>query len=104
MSITELAELIGLISAGVALLATIFGWVRTIINNIKDKKFKALVEEYMAEAEEKFTDGLTKKTYVIEKVIEHYGKDVKDIKDKASDYIEKCIDFSKKVNNKGGKK
>lgn len=103
MSIAEISELIGLIATGFGLIVAVVGWVKTIIKDIKDKKLKALIEEYMAQAEKISQDGATKKIFVITNVLENIKDKSKGMVEKIEAYIEKCIDFSKKVNAKGDK-
>ena len=103
MSIAEISELIGLIATGAGLIVAIIGWVKTIIKNIKEKKLEQLVKQFMAEAEVKYTDGKERKAYVVMKVTEYFKNNSAEMVDKIGNYVEECIDFSKKVNNKEGK-
>jgi hypothetical protein len=105
MSITEIIELVGLIITGLGLLGSIVAYVLRIVKDVKTKKLQKLIEQYMAEAEKSpaCTSGATKLMYVLKSLYNDYGKDYEKIEDSAKAYIEECIDFSKKVNAKGGK-
>ena len=67
MTIAEISELVGLIATGLALCGTIFAYVKKVVKDIKDKKLKALVEKYMAEAEQSpaCKNGAEKLMYVL---------------------------------------
>ena len=103
MSVAEISELVGLIVAGVGLIGTIVGWVKTLITNAREKKLQKYIEELMIEAEQSELSGEKKKEYVLFKLvayIQEIGGNAEKLIKQASDYIEKCIDFSKKVNSK----
>jgi len=99
MSMNEIYLLLGLIAEGVALVGTIVAFGKKIYNYLKDKKLKQLVEEAMADVEVLAISGDLKKVKVLEKVTAVFGEG-KGIYDKASAYIEECIEFSKKINHK----
>lgn len=99
MSIEEIKLLIGLITEGLALIASIVIFGRKLYNSLRDKKLKAFIKEAMVEVEKNGLAGAIKKMQVLEKVAEKFGEG-KAIYEKADKYIEDCIDFSKKVNNK----
>lgn len=102
MSITEIIELVGLIITGLGLVGTAIAYVLRIVKDIKEKTLKARIEQYMAEAEKSptCTSGATKLMYVLHCLYADYGKDFEKIEGQAKEYIEECIDFSKKVNSK----
>ena len=98
MSIAEISELVGLVITGVGLIVSIV----KLIKELKDKKLKALIEKYMAEAEKVDEwNGVAKKTYVIKCVLNDLGKWTEEKSQEISKYIEECIEFSKKINFKG---
>ena len=99
MSVQELSLLIGLIAEGVALVGTIVAFAKKVIKSIKETKLKQLIEETMADVEVLAVSGDIKKTKVLERVVKVYGESA-EIYKKASDYIEECIEFSKKINHK----
>ena len=96
MTIAEISELIGLIITGVGLIFTLVKWIK----ELKDKKLKELIEKYMIEAEKSGQSGVAKKTFVIASVIQELKISSQGKIDSISKYIEDCIDFSKKINNK----
>ena len=103
MSVVEISELVGLITTGLGLVAAIVGWVRTLILNIRDKKLQKYVEQLMIEAEATNLVGEQKKDYVLTGLLQYakeIGGNLNTLIDKASKYIEECIDFSKKINAK----
>lgn len=102
MSITEIIELVGLIITGLGLIGSIVAYVLRIVKDIKEKKLKARIEQYMAEAEKSPTcdSGAKKLMYVLHCLYGDYGKDYEKIEEQAKSYIEECIDFSKKINSK----
>lgn len=99
MSMNEIYLLLGLIAEGVALVGTIVAFGKKIYNYLKDKKLKQLVEEAMADVEVLAISGDLKKVKVLERVTAVFGEG-KGIYEKASSYIEECIEFSKKINHK----
>lgn len=103
MTITEISELVGLIAVGLGLIGSIVGWVSTLVKNIREKKLQKYVEMLMVEAEKSNLTGDQKREYVLTGLL-HYAKELggnlNAIIDKASAYIEDCIDFSKKINAK----
>ena len=99
MSIEEIKLLIGLIAEGVALVGTIIAFGKNLLNKIKEAKLKTFVEEAMIQVESLAISGELKKTKVLEEVCKKFGES-KEIYEKAGKYIEECIYFSKKINNK----
>ena len=101
MTITEISELVGLIATGFGLIVSIFVYVRRVFKDIKEKKLKAFIEEKIIEAEKRSDlNGSQKLVYVLSCLYEEYGKEYDKIIDNSKEYIEECIEFSKKVNNK----
>ena len=97
MSLAEIIELISLIFTGIGLVIAIYKWIK----EIKDKDLKAIIEILMIEAEKTGLDGKAKREYVLEGLKKEYlGDSFKKIEKDASAYIEECISFSKKINNK----
>ena len=101
MTIAEITELVGLISACLGLVGMVVAYVRKVYTNIKEKNLKTFIEEQMAIAEMTETNGKEKLCYVLNALEQRYGlKEFLKIEEKAKDYIEECIEFSKKVNHK----
>lgn len=96
MSVAEIIELIGIIITGAGLVFAIIKWVK----ELKDKELKRLTEEYMKIAEESGKTGAEKKAWVLTQVLKAIGTEAKSKADMVSNYIEDCIDFSKKINHK----
>lgn len=99
MSIAEITELVGLISTGLGLIGMIVAYVKKTIKELKEKKLKELIEQLMADVEVLAISGDLKKSKVLAEVQAKFGEG-KDIYEKASAYIEECIEFSKKINHK----
>lgn len=99
MSIAEISELAGLITTGLGLIGMAIAYIKKVRKVIKEAKIKQLVEETMADVEVLAISGDLKKMKVLERVVAVFGEGA-DIYKKASDYIEECIEFSKKINNK----
>jgi len=99
MTMNEIYLLLGLIAEGVALVGTIVAFGRKIYKRIKELKIEKFVEEAMADVEVLAISGDLKKLKVLERVTAVFGEG-KDIYEKASSYIEDCIEFSKKINHK----
>jgi len=99
MSMNEIYLLLGLIAEGVALVGTIVAFGKKIYKRIKELKMEKLIEEAMADVEVLAISGELKKMKVLERVTAVFGEG-KEIYDKASAYIEECIEFSKKINHK----
>jgi len=101
MSITEIKELIALISTSIGLIVMVVAYVKKVYTNIKEKNLKAFIEEQMVIAEKTEINGKEKLVMVLSALEERYGlKEFRKIEGKAKDYIEECIEFSKKVNSK----
>ena len=102
MTISEIVELIGLIATGLGLIASIIAYVSKIVKDIKEKKLKARIEQYMAEAEQSPAchSGAEKLMYVLRSLYSDYGKDYEKIEEEAKAYIEECVKFSKEINYK----
>ena len=90
----KVSMIIGLITLAVGLVGTILGWVISI----RQGQLKVFVEEKMMEAESKELSGEQKLAYVLEKVKEKYK--VLAFIEKAKEFIDELIKFSKKVNSK----
>ena len=101
MSVAEISELIGLITACLGLVGMIVAYIKKVYSNIKEKNLKAFIEEQIVIAENTETNGKEKLCYVLNALERRYGlKEFLKIEQQAKDYIEECIDFSKKVNSK----
>lgn len=101
MTIAEITELVGLISACIGLVGMVVAYVRKVYTNIKEKNLKTFIEEQMAIAEQTETNGKEKLCYVLNALEQRYGlKEFLKIENQAKDYIEECIEFSKKINHK----
>lgn len=96
MSITEITELILLISAGLGLVVSVFNWVK----ELKTSKLKTFIEEKMVEAESRGLSGEEKLKYVLDCSYEKYGKSFIKLEQSIINYIDECIEFSKKINYK----
>lgn len=105
MTITEIAELVGLIATGLGLIASVVAYVRKVVKDIKEKRLQALIEKYMAEAEKSpaCKNGAEKLMYVLHSLYSDYGKEYEKIEGQAKSYIEECIKFSKEINCKGSR-
>lgn len=101
MTVKEISELVGLITACLGLIGMIVAYVRKVYTTIKEKDLKMFIEEQMAVAEKTEISGKEKLVMVLSAIEERYGlKEFMKIESKAKDYIEECIEFSKKVNHK----
>ena len=60
MSIAQITELVGLISACIGLISMVVAYVRKVYKTIKEKNLKAFIEEQMAIAESTEYDGKEK--------------------------------------------
>ena len=96
MSVAVISELVGLIITGVGLVFSIIKWVK----ELKEKDLKKIIEDEMVKAEEMGMSGEQKLKCVITVLYEIYGKGFKKHEEKAKAYIEECVAFSKKINNK----
>lgn len=96
MSVAEIIELVGIVITGLGLIFAIVKWVK----ELKEKKLKELTEEYMKIAEEIGKTGAEKKAWVITRVLEALGTQAKSKAEMIGNYIEDCIDFSKKISGK----
>lgn len=99
MSIAEISELVGLITTGLGLICMVIAYIKKVHKLVKEKKLKQLIEETMADVEVLAVSGDIKKMKVLGKVVELYGESA-DIYKFADNYIEECIEFSKKINHK----
>ena len=101
MTIAQISELIGLITACIGLVGMIVAYVKKVYKTIKEKDLKTFIEEQMAIAEKTEKTGREKLLFVLSALEQRYGlKDFNKIKDEAQNYIEDCIEFSKKINSK----
>lgn len=101
MTVAQISELVGLITACLGLVGMIVAYVKKVYSNIKEKNLKVFIEEQMAIAEKTETNGKEKLCYVLNALEQRYGlKEFLKIEQQAKDYIEECIEFSKKVNHK----
>ena len=63
--------------------------------------FRNIFEEQIVIAEQTETSGKEKLCYVLNAIEQRYGlKEFLKIEEQAKNYIEECIEFSKKVNSK----
>jgi len=101
MSVAQISELVGLITALLGLIGMVVAYVRKVIKTIKEKNLKEFIEEQMAIAESTEYDGKEKLVLVLTALEKRYGlKEFLKIEKEAKDYIEECISFSKKINHK----
>lgn len=101
MSVAQISELVGLITACLSLIGMIVAYVRKVLKTIKEKNLKTFIEEQMIIAEQTGKKGNDKLLFVLSAIEERYGlKDFLKIEKEAKEYIEECIDFSKKINSK----
>jgi len=101
MSVAEISELVGLITALLGLCGMIVAYVRKVYKTIKEKNLKVFIEEQMTIAEQTEMNGKEKLVLVLSALEKRYGlKEFIKIEKEAKDYIEECIEFSKKVNSK----
>ena len=101
MTIAEISELVGLITACLGLIGMVVAYVRKVYNTIKEKNLKTFIEEQMIIAETTESSGKEKLCYVLNALEKRYGlKEFLKIEEQAKSYIEECIEFSKKVNHK----
>ena len=101
MTVAEISELVALITSILGLVGMVVAYVRKVYKTIKEKDLKKFIEEQMAIAERTEISGKEKLVMVLSAIEERYGlKEFVKIEKVAKDYIEECIDFSKKVNSK----
>lgn len=101
MNVAQISELVGLITALLGLIGMVVAYVRKVYKTIKEKNLKTFIEEQMIIAENTNLTGKEKWLMVVSAVEERYGlKEFVKIEKQAKDYIEECIEFSKKINNK----